>query len=214
LIEKLGLPATSKIKPLRKQLIKGKEVEQPFQGPLTCLSPSTFNQNSNAWHHHHHHHHHMNFELPADTSLGNSLLNRNPHPGHPNHMLRHLSSSFLLGPPPRALSINSHHSLPCLPTPSLSKIQSLKPSATISPLRHFSASHHYPHSTSSTTADNMHPSLAQPPPPPPPQQQQPNHCHHSQKMGFHHSVQESIQNLYKLVKSQPTVGKSQMAAIR
>ncbi|OAV97542.1 hypothetical protein PTTG_25990 [Puccinia triticina 1-1 BBBD Race 1] len=141
LIEKLGLPVAS-VTPLRKQSIKGKEVEQPFQGSSTSLSPSTFNR------HPHHPHHLGQFDLGQDSSLGDSFLNRNPHPSHPNHLLRHPSSPFLLGPPPRAplsmINTNHHHPSPPSPTPSPARIAP-KPFPAGSPLRTFSSPHHPPH---------------------------------------------------------------------
>lgn len=138
LIEKLGLPAAS-VTPLRKQSVKGKEVEQGFQGvPSTStLSPSTFNQCTNP-----RLHHDLNVDSEQDSDLGDSFLNRNPNPTHPNRLFHHHHpSSFLLGPPPRSLLFNHHHyhSTPASPSSSPSR-STLKPSSSVngsSPLRTF-----------------------------------------------------------------------------
>ncbi|KAI7946088.1 hypothetical protein MJO29_012476 [Puccinia striiformis f. sp. tritici] len=169
LIEKLGLPPVSaSATPLRKQSIKGKEVEQPSSSfSSTLLSPSTFNQNSHYPRHNYNHHHHpkqpellggSKNQEPHESNLGDSFLNRNPNPHHPNHLLHHHplpsnnsnSSPFLLSPAPRALSITNHQinptptTAPSSPSPS-SRMRPKSPLNGSSPLRNFSTpnSHHH-----------------------------------------------------------------------
>lgn len=125
LIKKLGLPVKS-VTPLRKQSIKGKEVEQSFHTSSTSFSPSALNHHcSNPQYLNHY----PQCDYSHDFHLADSFLNRNPVSPH-QHLMNHPSSSFLLGPPPRALTINPHP-IPSSPTPSPSRITT-KPSSSSS----------------------------------------------------------------------------------
>ncbi|KAA1137653.1 Vacuolar protein sorting-associated protein 8 [Puccinia graminis f. sp. tritici] len=125
LIEKLGLPVVASVTPNRKQSIKGKEVEQVCEGySSSSLSPSTFNR------HPHYHQHFSQLEQSHDAHLGDSFLNRNPNPSHPNHLLHHPPSPFLLGPPPRAPLSIIDHLLPNPASPSSSPSRSLPKQAS------------------------------------------------------------------------------------